>query len=349
MKKKITFFQKHKKTLIIVTVITVLIFGRQALSAKDSKPPKGKTEKTVIVKKQDLKKELKLSGIVEAEESVTLRFQGSGLLNWVGVKEGDSVKKWQALASLDQRSLQQNLKKELNDYLSERWDFEQTQEDYEGTKEKHLISDAMQRILDKAQFDLESSVIDYELADLAVKLATLTTPIDGIVTLVEQPHSGVNITPAISEIQIVNPKTIYFSAEVDEEEVALIKEGLSSTITIDSYPEEEIPSQITYISLRPISTGTSISYEIKLELPGDNQELKYRLNMSGDARINLDEKRDVLTISVKYLNEEKDRAFVLLKTEDEIKEQNVKLGLETDTKVEILEGLKEGDEIIYYE
>jgi len=349
MKKKTTFFQKHKKTLIVVTIITVLIFGKQALSAKDNKIPKGKTEKTIIVKKQDLKKELKLSGIIEAEENVTLRFQGSGLLNWVGVKEGDSVKKWQALASLDKRSLKQNLKKELNDYLSERWDFEQTQEDYEGTKERHLISDAMQRILDKAQFDLESSVIDYELADLAVKLATLITPIEGIVTLVEQPHSGVNITPATAEIQIVNPKTTYFSAEVDEEEVALIKEKLPSIITIDSYPEEEILSRIAYISLRPISTGTSISYEVKFELPGDNQNLKYRLNMSGDARIRLDEKRNILTISTKYLNEKNDRVFVLLKTEDGIKEQNVKLGLETDTEVEILEGLKEGDEIIYYE
>ena len=49
MKKKTTFFQKHKKTLIVVTIITALVFGRQILSAKDNKAPKGKIEKAVIV------------------------------------------------------------------------------------------------------------------------------------------------------------------------------------------------------------------------------------------------------------------------------------------------------------
>jgi RND family efflux transporter MFP subunit len=348
MNKKTTFFQKHKKTLIVVTILTVLVFGGRFILAKDSQVPRGKKEVIGTVKRENLKKEIKLSGTIQAQEDVTLRFQTSGLLNWVGVKEGDSVKKWQALASLDTRSLKKSLEKEMNDYLSERWDFEQTQDDYEQTREKHLVTDEIQRILDKAQFDLNNIVIDYELADLAIRLSTLTTPISGIVISIDQPFSGVNITPATAEFRVVNPQTLYFSAEVDEEEIALLKEDLPATITIDSYPDEKLSSQITYISLDPLSTGTTISYQVKFNLPPDRNS-KYRLNMSGDAHVILEELKDALVIPIKYLDQEEDQFFVFIKKEDQVEKQKVETGLETDTKVQILEGLNESEKIVYYE
>ncbi len=349
MNKKTTFFQKHKKTLIAVTIIVALVFGVRSVSSKNKTIPKGKEEKTTTVKRQDIKNSLKLSGVILAEEDATVRFQGSGLLTWVGVKEGDTVKKWQALASLDTRSLKKTLKKEMNDYLSERWDFEQTQDDYEGTRERHLLTDEMERILDKAQFDLESIVLDYELADLAVRLSTITSPINGIVTLVEQPFSGVNVTPATAEIRIINPETTYFSAEVDEEEVSLVAQGMSAIVTIDSYEDQELESQITYISLNPISTGTTVSYQAKLSIPEDNSNLKYRMGMSGDAHITLGQKENVLTVPIRYLNEKGDRTFVLVKKDGKIEEKDISVGLENDIKVEVLEGLEENDEIVYYE
>jgi len=348
MNKKTTFFQKHNKTLIVITVIITLVFGSRFLLAKDPKVPKGKEEKTIIVKRENIKNELKLSGTIQAEEDATVRFQSSGLLTWIGVKEGDSVKKWQALASLDTRNLKKNLQKDMNDYLSQRWDFEQTQDDYKQTKEKHLLTDEMERILDKAQFNLDSVVLDYELADLAIKLSTVHSPINGIVTHVEPSFSGVNITPTTAKIRIINPQTIYFSAEVDEDEVSLLTQDMAATVIIDSYENEKLPSQITYISLSPTSTGTTVSYETKLAMPPD-PNFKYRMSMSGDAHITLTQHKNTLTIPVRYLNQEGDRLFVLIKTSGKPEERNVKVGLENDTKVEILEGLKEDDEIICYE
>ncbi|HPA35669.1 MAG TPA: biotin/lipoyl-binding protein, partial [Chitinophagales bacterium] len=64
------------------------------------------------------------------------------------VKEGDLVKKGQAIASLDQRELKKRLEKELNDYMTVRWDFEQTHEDYKDYKDRYLLTDEMKRILE---------------------------------------------------------------------------------------------------------------------------------------------------------------------------------------------------------
>jgi len=52
-----------------------------------------------VVKKKDLLESVSASGKVEAEEEAVLTFQTSGRLAWVGVKEGDRVEQWQAIAS----------------------------------------------------------------------------------------------------------------------------------------------------------------------------------------------------------------------------------------------------------
>src|SRR3989338_290338 len=61
---------------------------------------------TYTVSRETLKDSLILSGKIDATEKVDLHFQSAGRLAWVGVKEGDLVKKYQGIASLDQRQLQ---------------------------------------------------------------------------------------------------------------------------------------------------------------------------------------------------------------------------------------------------
>ena len=94
-------------------------------------PLKGKT---LTVKKEDLKDSLSFSGVIEAREKVTLKFQSSGRLTWVGVKEGDRVKKFQGIATLDRESLKKTMENYMNTYLKERNSFENTHDtnrDYE--------------------------------------------------------------------------------------------------------------------------------------------------------------------------------------------------------------------------
>lgn len=100
-----------------------------------------KKVQTVKVIRGDLEKDLTLAGKVDAGSYALLQFQTSGRLSWVGVKEGDEVKKWQAIASLDKQDLEKQLKKIMNDYLTNRWNFEDTQDQYRTTKENFLLTD----------------------------------------------------------------------------------------------------------------------------------------------------------------------------------------------------------------
>ena len=165
---------------------------------------------TYTVKRQDLTETLSLSGEIDAKEKADIKFQTSGLLAWVGVKTGDTVKKYQAIATLDKRDLQNTFNKYMNDYLKERWDFEQDQKDNKDWQTRTMTDaarDTVKRTLEKSQFDLNKAVLDVEAKNLALKFATITAPFEGIITKVDVPMPGANITPAGAVFSLVNPKS----------------------------------------------------------------------------------------------------------------------------------------------
>lgn len=347
-------FFKSKKFIIlfILALIGVVLISRsQQTSAQPKTKINLKTAQTVEVKKGNIKKELALTGKISAADFAVLSFQTSGELAWLGVKEGDQVNKWQALASLNKESVKKSFQKEMNDYLTSRWNFEDTQDQYKETKDKYLITPELQRILDRQQFTLNNSVLDYEIANLAVKYATLVSPLKGVVTNIENSISGVNVTPLNFSVTIIDPESIYFKSDVDEEDVKSISEKQKAKITLDSFPDSEISSELTNISFTPVEGETSTIYKIKFTLPLENTGLKYRIGMNGDAKIILDQKNDVLVIPIEGYFEEGDKKFVYLKDPKtaKITKQEIKTGLESDTEIEVTEGLKEGDVVIFNE
>ena len=117
----IGFFKRHYKLILLVAIFSFI--GVYFFQTKVSSS--GKKVVSESVKRGILEEKLTISGTVEAEEKVVLKFQTSGRLSWVGVKTGDYVKKFQGIASLDLRDVEKNLKKKLLAFMNERWDFEQ--------------------------------------------------------------------------------------------------------------------------------------------------------------------------------------------------------------------------------
>jgi len=307
-------------------------------------------ETTTIVTQRDLEQTISMSGNVDAEKQTTLRFQVAGLLAWVGVTVGDVVEPGQVIATLDQRELQKKLKKTLNTYLDTRWDFEQTLDDnekaYTGSGHTY-INDEITRIVEQSQFGLDSSVIDVELADLNLQLSRLSTPIAGVVTRIDQPYAGVNITPAQAEFVVVDPTTLYLKAVVDQQDVVSMHMGDKANIILDAYPNEAILGTITYIGFAPVS-GEESSYEVRITLPPKLLS-KVKMGMSAEATIVTDRKRNALTIPIEAILEEgSNKKYVTVRLPNGTdKKKRIRTGLETFEYVEVISGLKRGDVIVY--
>lgn len=343
-----------RKWYIIVIVLAIIGFIFFKISSSTASTKNGKKQASFKVKRQSLKEALTLSGSIDAEEKVTLRFQSSGRLSWVGVKEGDYVKKYQTIASLDQRELRKTLEKYLNTYVNERYDFEQTHDDY--WQKQYALSDGLKReagrIINKSQNDLNSSVLDIELKQLSLEYASLWTPIEGIVTKVGSPFAGVNITPAQAEFEIINPKTVYFSATADQNDVIKLKEGAKVELILDAYPDKTIQGKIMMMSFVPKTDETGTVYEVKITFNDANDSNKFRFGMTGDASFTVREFKNVLYIPTKYVKTDKKsdgtliQNYVLKKVNGNQAKTTIEIGEEVDENTIIASGLKEND-VVY--
>ena len=339
----LNFVRKNWFLVLIIVFILVGFFWWKT----NKKTEAVKTKKGVYtVKRGDLKEDLVLSGEIKANEDVVLRFKTSGRLNWVGVKEGDYVKKYQTIASLDKRELKRNLQKKLNTFVKGRYNFDQTKDDY---KDK-AIDDEIKRVLEKSQLDLNNDIIDVQLEDIALKYAYLTSPIEGIVIKVGSPYAGVNITPAQAEFEVVNPKTLYLSVSADQTDVVNLKNGEMGQITFDAYPKKTIKGKIDYISFSPKAGETGAVYEVRvnfLKATDDSIMNTYRLGMTGDFKITLKGKKDVLSVPLAYVKKERGKKVVYILENNKRVKRVVKTGVEINGNVEIINGLREKDKVVY--
>lgn len=339
---------KTTKIILASIVAIALFFAIRQFTVKKTSAVTldPKTDTIISPTLEEIKDELILSGSINANDIAILKFQNSGKLNWVGVKVGDKVKKWQVLATLDSVALKKSLQTQFNYYRTNLSQFNDVQETYKKTKENVLVTETIQRILDRTQYSLDNSVINYEIADMAIKESKLITPIDGVVVAVDQPLAGINITPTSANITIINPNSLYFRAEVDQQEVIKLLQGQTANIKLDSFDKNEINTKLSYIAFTPVTGQSSTVYEIRFPLPLENNNLNYRLGMDGDVTILIKDKTNVLTIPIEAINDDNGQIYVWLKVNDKIERHDIKTGIETDTKVEVLEGLTQNDQVV---
>lgn len=338
VQKTIVAFKQKWKLILGILIIAALLIGYIA---------KSKADNSVVLeyqnpKKQTLTKTLDASGHVDAKEKVRLRFIAGGKLTYIGAKEGDLVKKWQTIATIDQETLNKQLSQDLNNYMKERWDFESTQD---SIKDKSLTTDE-NRVVDQEQWDLDNTVLTVEIRDIAIKNSRLTSPIEGILTSAPASVAGMQVLGS-DYFEVVNPNSLVFRAAVDESDISLVSLGQSATLTLDAFPDIDIATKVHYVSYTSTETSSGTAFVVEFLLDQNNIEPLLRIGMNGDASISLDTKENVLTIPLISIREKEGKSYVDVKnSEGQAVEREIELGLETDEYVEVISGLSESDEIV---
>jgi len=156
----------------VITIVGLLLLLAAGFVLWNRSRMQEQSKTSAIVRRGTLTVPITLSGKIKAKEQYTLRFQTTGQLANVYKKEGDTVKKHELLASLDQRRLQKELQQLLNTYASTRLTFEQTKSDHEKTAQlasEQAVRDRAKRLIDQSQFSLNNSVLAVEAQSLAIQ------------------------------------------------------------------------------------------------------------------------------------------------------------------------------------
>lgn len=335
--------------IILIAILAGGFFYFRARNAANN-PNVYNPAKDILVtpKTQDISETLTVSGSIDAASKSTVTFPTAGKLAWVGVKVGDRVKKYQALASLDKVQLQKQLLVDFNAYQTTLSQFQDTQDQYKLLKDKYLLTDTDKRVLDRSQWNLGNSVVQYELQDIALRDATIFSPISGIIVDVSQPNSGINITPITATFTVIDPDSIFLKTKIDQNVITRIKPGDTASISLDSFPDQKLDSKINYIAFTPVQGETSTVYEVRFELPSSNDLLRYRIGMDGDATLTLAQVKNAQTVPLDaVLETDNGQKYVYIKDKNnQLSKKNIQTGIENDTDIQVIQGLADNDQVV---
>ena len=332
------FFKSKRRVVFIIIILAVGILGWRYFASKRN----GEVE-TAKVEKGVVREELILSGEIKAVEYANLAFQTSGELDFLGIKEGDEVKKGDILAKLDTTNLYQAFLSADADLRRYQASLNKTYDDVQGHVKDESFTQIETRTV--AETNKDKAFRAYAIAQQNLINATLKAPFDGIVTSLTYPFTGVNTVFSQPQIELVNPATIYFDVSADQSEVIKFKKEQKVVIVLDSYPDEEYLGTISYISFTPKAGEVGSTYKVKVSFRDLNLHFnEVRVGMSGDAKIILSEKEDALFVPAKFVKSDTKGRYVNFGKKNNKK--YVVVGIEGEERVEITGDIKE-DDIVY--
>lgn len=181
--------------------------------------------------------------------------------------------------------------------------------------------------------------------------ATLVAPIDGVVLFNTpgsavgagaKPAEGSSVSQQSAPFTVVDLSALTFIAEVDEADIERVKTGMKVTVTLDSFPGEEFVTTVTRVNPAAQATATGGTvFEVEVALTDVGKDIL--LGMKGDADIEVSSRGAALTVPVEALFSEGGTDFVYVVDSGKLKKAEITVGATTDTEVEVLEGLTEGD------
>jgi HlyD family secretion protein len=206
----------------------------------------------------------------------------------------------------------------------------------------------------KADAQVAQALASLENAQEDLKNSTIVSPIDGLVL-----SRDINVGDAVSSILVLGSQAtpimtlgdvseVYVQGKVDEADIGKVYLNQPARIVVESFKDKKFTGKVTKISPLGKEKDNVTTFEVRVSIANPTLELK--ANMSANAEILLEEKKNVLMVPEAALIYDKDRnASVEMpdpKANNGKKKLGVKLGISNGVKTEILLGLNEKQEVV---
>ena len=211
------------------------------------------------------------------------------------------------------------------------------------------VQASMQRLAEGALQRLRNwDISDAELQRLTqegktAQYVTLRSPANGVV--LEKPAiQGKRFMAGEVLYQVADLSQVWLVAEVFEQDLGGVRIGQPANIRVDAYPEKVFAGKVTFIY--PTVSAESRTARVRIELPNAQALLKpamYARAEFASAR----GKGQALSVPDSAVLDTGTRQLVLVQRgEGKFEPRTVKLGAHGDAYVEVLEGVKAGEQVV---
>lgn len=201
------------------------------------------------------------------------------------------------------------------------------------------------------------SRVTLDNAKVQLDSTTVVAPRDGVVTM-KYLEEGTIIPPGTSTfsqgtslVQISDTTSMFVECQVDEADVAQVQEGQSVRITLEAYPGQRVRGVVDRVNPAAATTNNITAVKVRVKITRARPNLRLMPGMTATCEFLTLQKPDVVLVPSQAIQREGEKTYVRMKTNDPLKPQRreVKVGETGNDGVEVLEGLKDGEEVVVAE
>ena len=209
-----------------------------------------------------------------------------------------------------------------------------------GTGRPQVIAAARERLV--ALGMTPGQIADLKKTRLVKQRLDVLAPQSGIVSELNV-RQGAYVQPGTTAMKLADLSSVWVLVDVYEDQVDWIRPGERAVMTLPYFPGKEWVGRVDYV----YPTIREASRTGRVRLVFDNPDLTLRPNMYANVTIEVDPREGVLIIPVEALIRTGASERVILAMEDgRFRPAQVRTGIESGGKVEILDGLTDGERVV---
>lgn len=305
---------------------------------------------------------LTASGYVVAQRQASVSSKGTGVMVYLGVVEGDKVKKGQIIARLDDRDIQAQLDEAKSGLQLYQAQLNEVQNSYNREKELFSRGLSSQQNLDQAETTYNMLLANIEIAKARIQEAEVSlenmiirAPFDGTVLTknaevgeIVAPF-GASTTSRAAVVTIADMNSLMIEADVSESNIDRIKTNQDCEIVLDAYPQKSYPGYVFKIVPTADRSKATVMVKVGFKeydsrvLPEMSAKVSF-LSQPIDAKMLSEEK--YLVVQTSAIRQENGSLVVYKVDNDTAVPVEIKTGRSIGNYTEVISGLEAGDSVI---
>ncbi len=351
-----------KNIFITAAIILILIIGYFILTSFLKSSVEVRLTNAVLQKPGQTTASLNASGYVVAQRKAAIASKGTGRLVFLGVVEGDQVKKNQVIARLEDNDIKAQLEQARANLKLQEADLINALNNFNRTKDLFNKGFSSQQELDQAEANysrilasIEVAKAGVQAAEVALENTLIRAPFDGTVLTknaevgeIVAPFGG-STTSKTAVVTIADMNSLLVEADVSESNIEKIIEGQDCEIILDAYPEKSYQGYVFKI----VPTADRSKATVLVKVGFKNYDSRVLPEMSAKVSFfteKIDEsvmsQEPVLVIPSTAIRNEGSKSFVFKVVNDKAKMVEVELGKKSGSYTEVKNGLTTNERII---
>ena len=350
------------KVVIVAVVLALLLWG--VLFAKNLLKPEIEVRLATasLTSRAQASAVLAASGYVVAQRKAAVASKGTGQLVYLGVQEGDHVKKGQVVARLEDTDVSASLEQARANLRLAEADLNDARRSLDRVRhlrERDLVAqadlDAAEARYKRVVATIEAARAAVAAAEVAVENTRIRAPFDGTVLtknadigeLVAPLAGAVNSRAAV--VTIADMSSLEVEADVSESNITVISAGQPCEIVLDAYPDKRYEGYVSKIVPTADRAKATVLVKVKFRsydghvLPEMSARVAFVAKHAAGAAIS---STPILTVPSSAVTQRNGREVVYEVRNDRAVEVPVVLGDRLGSMVEIKEGLRPGEKVI---